>query len=179
LQLPLDQLGFGNLTGAGQAAIQQQLQPIINNIQARLANSANAFRQGLGRGLLQDSTDATDDGNSTDAESPAAEDESEFTLEYYIDLVDGQIRPTLEAEGVDNATISQLVESTAEFLFSLSNTTTDVNFATRAAQVSHQTRLTGLSVDMPRGLEAYWKCVLRLVPAYQPAVLFIDAASFA
>ncbi|WIA10944.1 hypothetical protein OEZ85_011107 [Tetradesmus obliquus] len=112
-QLPLDQLGFGNLTSTTQSAILQQLQPLLGNIQARLASGA---AMGLGRGLLQDETEVN------------------FTLAEYIDLVDSQIRPVLEAEGIDNAQIEQLVNSTASFLFSLEGVDGDVGFATRAAQ---------------------------------------------
>lgn len=119
VQLPLDQLGFGNLTSTTQSAILQQLQPLLGNIQARLASGA---AMGLGRGLLQDETEVN------------------FTLAEYIDLVDSQIRPVLEAEGIDNAQIEQLVNSTASFLFSLEGVDGDVGFATRAAQVSRQNR---------------------------------------
>lgn len=119
VQLPLDQLGFGNLTSTTQSAILQQLQPLLGNIQARLASGA---AMGVGRGLLQDETEVN------------------FTLAEYIDLVDSQIRPVLEAKGIDNAQIEQLVNSTASFLFSLEGVDGDVGFATRAAQVSWQNR---------------------------------------
>jgi hypothetical protein len=90
-------------------AIQQQLLPLLSNIQTRA---------GSGRALLQDDA------------SPVT-----TTLEDYYALVDDAIRPTLEALGTDNATIVQLVNSTASFLFSLEKFPGDVNFATRAAQV--------------------------------------------
>jgi hypothetical protein len=123
VQLPLDQLGFGNLPAGALAAIQQQLLPLLNSITARTQTAANAFRQGAafghGRGLLQD-----------DAASSSV-----ISLADYYALVDSRIRPTLESLGTDNATIVQLVNSTASFLYSLEAFPGDVNFATRAAQV--------------------------------------------
>jgi hypothetical protein len=118
VQLPLDQLGFGNLPAGALTAIQQQLLPLLNSITARTQTAANAFRQGaalgLGRGLLQSDV---------------------IPLADYYALVDSRIRPTLEELGTDNATIVQLVNSTASFLYSLEAFPGDVNFATRAAQV--------------------------------------------
>jgi hypothetical protein len=115
---PLLQLPLGNLSGATQATILQLLQPFLNSITARAASGT----RGAARGLLQD-------------DSAEGEAGFNFTLEYYTQLVDSQIRPALEAEGIDNATISQLVNSTAAFLFSLEGLNGDVDFAARAAQV--------------------------------------------
>ncbi|KAF6252774.1 hypothetical protein COO60DRAFT_501050 [Scenedesmus sp. NREL 46B-D3] len=128
-QLPLAELGFGNLSNASIAAVQQQLQPLVNNIQARFAAGAN-----MRRGLLQDESAAGDE-SAADYELAAADDSAgAATLEEYVTLVDASIRPTLESLGTDNATIVQLVNSTAAFLFSLEVFPGDVNFAMRAAQ---------------------------------------------
>jgi hypothetical protein len=124
----------------------------ITGVLQLLANFATAAIQGVS-GALQlplpplptvpplpgaDKNNATSNSTSPSGRRLLQDDATSYdviSLEDYYALVDSRIRPTLESLGTDNATIVQLVKSTASFLFSLEAFPGDVNFATRAAQV--------------------------------------------